>query len=229
MIVDDQDRRSWLHGSSLAPRPAAGIGADPEHLSWLARTEVQGAARFGEPRELLASAMPGLSHPGPNGRTTHASHRKILPRDAALPVAGRHRPGRDRPGCDGMRRGRRLGRQRASRLGAHRSGTGGRHELVRPDQSDADQERLPRRQPGHHRPDAHRLPDRRTAGEPAQERGPDGVPADRPVDHRPLSHRQPDRLRGLRRHRCLRSRVVRAVCGHGVRAGRRPVEAGRGR
>ena len=30
-----------------------------------------------------------------------------------------------------------------------------------------DQERLPRRQPGHHRPDAHRLPDRRTAGRPA--------------------------------------------------------------
>jgi hypothetical protein len=33
VIVDDQDRRSWLHGSSLAPRPAAGIGADPDHIS----------------------------------------------------------------------------------------------------------------------------------------------------------------------------------------------------
>jgi hypothetical protein len=68
MVVDDQDRRSWLHESSLAPRPAAGIGADPEHFSWLARTEVQGTTRFGELRELLASAVPGLSHPGPNGK-----------------------------------------------------------------------------------------------------------------------------------------------------------------
>ena len=67
------------------------------------------------------------------------------------------------------------------------------------------------------------------AGEPAQERLPGGIPADRPVDHDPLSHRRPDRLRGLRRHRCLRSRVVRAVRGHGVRADRRPVEAGHGR
>jgi hypothetical protein len=64
VVVDDQDRLSWLHGSSLAPRSAAGIGADPEHFSGLARTGIQGAARFAAPPEFLTSAVPGISRPG---------------------------------------------------------------------------------------------------------------------------------------------------------------------
>ena len=100
MIVDNQDRRSWRHGSSPAPRPAAGIGANPHHFPGLPWTEVQGTARFGEPRKLLASAVLGLSHPGPNGRTTHASHRKVLPWDARRPSTRRpprRTPQRNRP------------------------------------------------------------------------------------------------------------------------------------
>ena len=39
VVVDDQDRRGWPHASSLAPRPALGIRANPDHLSGVARPE----------------------------------------------------------------------------------------------------------------------------------------------------------------------------------------------
>jgi hypothetical protein len=69
VVVDDQDRRGWLHASSLTPSPGPGIGANPDRVSGLAPSGSQGAARFGELRTFLTSALPGIGNPGPSGRT----------------------------------------------------------------------------------------------------------------------------------------------------------------
>jgi hypothetical protein len=67
VIVDDQDRRSWLHGLSLAPRAPAVIRANPNRSSRLART---GNSGRGPIRRTL---LPGRPH-RQDARRSRAEH-----------------------------------------------------------------------------------------------------------------------------------------------------------
>jgi deazaflavin-dependent oxidoreductase (nitroreductase family) len=62
VVVDDQDRRGCLHGSSVAPDQAAGIRVSPEVPSWTARGGVSFTEWF------TPTAHPTLALPLGGGR-----------------------------------------------------------------------------------------------------------------------------------------------------------------
>ena len=147
MIVDDQDRRSWLHGFSLAPRAPAVIRANPDRSSVLARTGNSGGCGPIRPAARIPNVglAGGIRYPGSERKDADMNGTRKIPGGSCrrpLLVAGIGLAMAE------LRRRRRhgvpAGPARRHLLGSHSCGAGGRHKLARQDQPDVDQQRFRR-------------------------------------------------------------------------------------